>query len=216
MGSAALLPVVSAQPWQLPRLGLALFEGDRGVPRLSHYFLPNLIQCGKPILFLDGANCADPRKMAKLAARRGIPFSQFSHHIQIARAFTCFQLTELIARVPQFMTEFPAEVLMVTAFPELYFDQDIRDWDARAAFEQALHHLRRWASQDKSPLTVAVFTSAPHFAPPPARRILLTQARAAANELWKFEAGAEGKLTWLQQPQHSGEERSQNRQVQSG
>jgi hypothetical protein len=65
--------------------------------------------------------------------------------MQIARAFTCFQLTELIARVPRFLADFPAELLIVTAFPELYYDEDVRDWNARVAFEQALANLGRWA-----------------------------------------------------------------------
>jgi hypothetical protein len=62
----------------------------------------------------------------------------------MARAFTCFQLTELISRVPQLLAQFPAQVLMITAFPELYFDEDVRPADAQAAFQQALGHLRRW------------------------------------------------------------------------
>ena len=33
---------------------------------------------------------------------------------------------------------------MITAFPELYFDEDIRQADASAAFQQALGHLRRF------------------------------------------------------------------------
>ena len=32
---------------------------------------------------------------------------------------------------------------MVTAFPELYFDEDVRQADANAAFQQALGHLAR-------------------------------------------------------------------------
>ena len=113
-------------PWRLPPRGLAVFHGDRHAPRLSHYFMPRLALEGKRILFLDGANCADPRMMARLAERRGMPFAQFNQQIMLARAFTCFQLTELICRVPQFLTEFPAQVLMITAFPELYFDEDVR------------------------------------------------------------------------------------------
>jgi hypothetical protein len=77
-----------------------------------------------------------------------VPFEQFSRQIQIARAFTCFQLTELIARVPRLLTDFPAELLIVTAFPELYYDEDVRDWNARVAFEQALANLQRWARSD--------------------------------------------------------------------
>ena len=136
-------PAALAQPWRLPPRGLAVFHGEHHAPRLSHYFMPRLALEGKRILFIDGANCADPRLMARLAERRGMPFAQFNQQIMLARAFTCFQLTELISRVPQFLAEFPAQVLMVTAFPELYFDEDVRQADAHAAFQQALGHLRR-------------------------------------------------------------------------
>lgn len=215
MGSMGLASTVSTQPWRLPPKGLTLFEGDSDVPRLSHYFLPSLILSGKRILFLDGANCVNPRLMAKLAQRRGIPFEQFTRHIQIARAFTCFQLTELIRRVPEFITRFPADILIVTAFPDLYFDQDIPDWDARVAFDQALSHIHQWASQGELTLGVAVFTSSERFASPAARRNFLPQARAAARELWKFEVGAEGKLMLLQQPRLR-EQTAQNRQTSKG
>ena len=138
-------PAALTQPWRLPPRGLAVFHGEHNAPRLSHYFMPRLALEGKRILFLDGANCADPRLMARLAERRGMPFAQFNQQIMLARAFTCFQLTELISRVPQFLAEFPAQVLMVTAFPELYFDEDVRQADAHAAFQQALGHLRRYS-----------------------------------------------------------------------
>jgi hypothetical protein len=133
------------RPWTLLPQGLAVFHGDKDTSRLSHYFLPRLLLEGKRVLMLDGANCADPRLLERLARQRRVPFEQFSRQIQIARAFTCFQLTELIARVPRLLTDFPAEVLIVTAFPELYYDEDVRDWNAQVAFEQALTNLRRWA-----------------------------------------------------------------------
>ncbi len=141
--SAATRPAGSAKPWTLPQRGMAVFYGPGNTPRLSHYFLPRLLLEGKRVLLLDGANSADPRLLARLARERSVPFERFSRRVQIARAFTCFQLTELIARVPRFLASFPAEILMVTALPELYFDEDVRDWEARVAFEQALGHLRR-------------------------------------------------------------------------
>jgi hypothetical protein len=136
------------RPWTLPPQGLALFYGDKDTARLSHYFLPRLLLEGKRVLMLDGANCADPRLLERLARQRRVPFEQFSRRLQIARAFTCFQLTELIARVPRLLSDFPAQVLVVTAFPELYYDEDVRDWNAQVAFEQALANLRRWARSD--------------------------------------------------------------------
>lgn len=131
-------PRATPKPWILPSQGLAVFHGDANTARLSHYFLPRLLLEGKRVLLLDGANAADPRLLERLARQRQVPFEQFNQQIQIARAFTCFQLTELIARVPRFLADFPAEVLIVTAFPELYYDEDVRDWNARVAFEQAL------------------------------------------------------------------------------
>jgi hypothetical protein len=214
-GGAPLLP--TPKPWTVPARGLAVFYGSGETARLSHYFLPRLLMEGKRILFLDGANSADPRLLARLARERGAAFEQFSRQIQIARAFTCFQLTELIARVPQFLEKFPAQVLMVTALPDLYFDGDVRDWDARVAFERALGDLRRYGSGGLPPpsefggpahgglketrpphqLTVAVFCSAPNFIPPPSRRHFFEQTCAAATEEWKFSAGEAGRTNLL-------------------
>ncbi len=184
-------------PWRLPAQGLALYESAQRAAELSHYFLPRLVQEGKNILILDGANSANPRLMARLGERRGIAFPQFCRQVRIARAFTCFQLSELIARVPQFLADFPAQALIVTALPELYFDEDVRDGDARKAFERALGDLRRWSSGPAAagpPLAVAVFSSAAGFSPLAARKHFIEGVRAASSTAWKFEAGADGRM----------------------
>ncbi len=184
-------PCATPKPWQLPSRGFAVFHGPGDTARLSHYFMPRLLLQGKHVLFLDGANSADPRLLARLARERGVPFEQFSRQIQIARAFTCFQLTELIARVPRFTADFPAQALIVTALPELYYDEDVRDWDARVAFEQALANLRRWV---RLPLSVAVFSAAPSRLGSPARRRFFPQTCAVATEVWEFSLGKDNQL----------------------
>jgi len=193
-GAKSLSP---ARPWRLPARGLAVFHGHGDVARLSHYFLPRLLLEGKRVLFLDGANSADPRLIARFARERNVPFAQFNRQIEIARAFTCFQLTELIARVPRLREDFPAQVLMVTAFPDLYFDEDVRDWDARVAFEQALAHLRRWVSL---PLAIALFSAAETFTPPAARRCFFERVRTSATEVWAFRAGDNQRLGLTYEP----------------
>lgn len=189
------------KPWSLPQRGFALFEGVRESPRLSHYFLPGLIRKGRCILFLDGANSASPHVMARLARQSGIPFEQFCRSVQIARAFTCFQLTVLIARVPQFVASFPAQVLMVTAFPALYLDQDIRDWDACVAFERALRDLGQWSLHPRRSLTIAVFSSSADSTAAYSRRNFIDRTKLAATEVWKFDHDEQGKLTLSLQPQ---------------
>jgi hypothetical protein len=194
--SSNVIPVPSpglphrATPWVFPEQGLAVFYGPGNVPKLSHYFLPRLLLQGKRVLFLDGANSANPRLLARLARERGVPFEQFNRRVQIARAFTCFQLTELIARVPRFLADFPAEVLVVTALPDLYFDEDVRDWDARVALEQALGSLDRLARQ---PLAITLFSAATAFTPSAARRNFFARACRSAGEVWRFRVGEDGR-----------------------
>lgn len=179
-----------ATPWAFPEQGLAVFYGPGNVPKLSHYFLPRLLLQGKRVLFLDGANSANPRLLARLARERRVPFEQFNRRVQIARAFTCFQLTELIARVPRFLADFPADVLVVTALPDLYFDEDVRDWEARVALEQALSSLEHLARQ---PLSAAVFSAATTFTPSAARKSFFARACRDAGEVWRFSVGEDGR-----------------------
>lgn len=187
------------QPWRLPARGLAVFHGEADTARLSHYFLPRLLLRDRRVLFLDGANSADPRLLERLARQRGADFHQLCRNLQIARAFTCFQLSELITRVPQFRREFPAEVVLVTAFPELYYDEDIRDADARISFERALRDLTRWAgcvAAAHAPVAVAVFSTASQAGalPAPARRHFFPRLLAAATEVWRFREQQDGRL----------------------
>ncbi len=189
--------------WTLPAQGLSVFHGHVNSARLSHYFLPGLLMSGKRVLFLDGANSADPRLLERLARERGVDFREFSRRMQIARAFTCFQLTELIARVPRFLAVFPAEVLIVTALPDLYFDEDVRDADARLALARALAHLKRAQAAGAAPLSMALFSSAETFAPLPARRAFFSMTCAAAAEIWKFDAAENGRPRLICERRHS-------------
>jgi hypothetical protein len=200
------------KPWALPRAGLAVFYGRPETPRLFHYFLPRLLAEGKRVLCLDGANRFDPLLIARLARQRGIAAAEFNRGIRVARAFTCFQLTELLVRVPRFVEKFAADALIVTALPDLYFDEDVRDREAGVAFRHALDALRALAPL---PLGVAVFSggasleapletsletsrsglSRPRPGDPGPRRAMFTQLAAQATELWRFALdGEDGKL----------------------
>jgi hypothetical protein len=169
------------RPWELPPRGLAVFHGRPETPRLFHYFLPRLLAAGKQVLCLDGANRFDPLLIARLARQRGIAPAEFNRSIRVARAFTCFQLTELLVRVPRLLEKFAADQLVVTALPDLYFDEDVRERDAGVAFRHALDAMRALRSL---PLGVAVFSDATSFETP--RRAMFGQLAAQATELWRF------------------------------
>src|SRR5438094_7158384 len=115
-------PQSSHRSWVLPNRALTLYYGCPETPRLSHYFLPRVLLEEKRILYLDGANQISPLLIARFARERGLPPSAFNSLIRVSRAFTCFQLTELIRRLPKFLETFDPAVLIVTSLPDLFFD----------------------------------------------------------------------------------------------
>src|SRR6266478_6116388 len=181
----------SQKPWVLPSRGLTLYYGCPEMPRLSHYFLPRVLLENKRILYLDGANQISPLLVARFARQRGLDPSIFNSLIRVSRAFTCFQLTEQIRRVPTFLETFDANVLIVTAVPDLFFDEDVRDREARASFEHALEGLGKLAAL---PLSIAVFSDATSFKT--SRREFLHRLCKQANQVVKVEARAGDELSF--------------------
>src|SRR5580704_11091902 len=133
-------------PWILPDRAFTVLYGCPEMPRLSHYFLPRIFLNQGRVLYLDGANQISPLLIARFARERGLAPSAFNTLIRVSRAFTCFQLTELIRRVPKFLATFDPNVLIVTALPDLFFDEDVREREARASFEHALEGLGKLAT----------------------------------------------------------------------
>jgi hypothetical protein len=181
-------------PWVLSDRTLTVFYGCPEMPRLSHYFLPRLLFAKKQILYLDGANQISPLLIARFARERGLDPSAFNCLVRVSRAFTCFQLTELIRRVPTFLETFDPNVLIVTALPDLFFDEDVRDREARASFEHALEGLGKLATL---PLSIAVFSDATSFNT--SRRDFLHRLCKQANEVVKVEARPGDELSFTRE-----------------
>src|SRR5260370_29686565 len=107
-GVVMSLPIASTKterpstpnPWVLPDRAFTVFYGCPEMPRLSHYFLPRIFLNQARVLYLDGANQISPLLIARFARARGLDPSAFNPLIRVSRPFTCFQLTELIPRLP--------------------------------------------------------------------------------------------------------------------
>ncbi len=184
----------TTNPWALSDRSLTVFYGCPEMPRLSHYFLPRLLFAKKQILYLDGANQISPLLLARFARERAVDPSTVNSLIRVARAFTCFQLTELVRRVPKTLERFSADVLIVTALPDLYFDEDVRDREARASFEHALEGLRNVAPLS---LSIAIFSDATSFKTK--RRDFFQRLRTQADHVVKVESTPENKLSFTRE-----------------
>jgi hypothetical protein len=188
-------PSVPAPPngsaWILPVNKLTVLYGTSDSARLAHYFLPRVLLAGKRVLYLDGANRFDPLLIARFARHRSLAPTEFNRRIRVVRAFTCFQLTELLLRVPKFLRALPADVLIVTAVPDLYFDEDVREREACTAFERALEGLRQVACPE---LAIGVFSDALSFQTP--RRRFFQKLTAQADSVLRIEMQADNCLTF--------------------
>ena len=145
------------------------------------------------MLCLDGANRFDPLLIARLARQRGIAAAEFNRRIRVARAFTCFQLTELLVRVPRFARK----ICRRRADCDGAAGPVLRRGRARArrrcgvpprAGRAAGAALRcRWASR--------CFPTRRRLSHGGPRRAMFTQLTAQATELWRFALdGEDGKL----------------------
>jgi hypothetical protein len=181
----------SPKPWVLPDRALTLLYGCPEMPRLPHYFLPRVLLDEKRVLYLDGANQISPLLIARFARERGRDPSTFNNLVRISRAFTCFQLTELILRVPIFLRTFAASVLIVTAIPDLFFDEDVRELQAQASFEHALEGLQILAPL---PISIGVFSDATSFK---TRRMdLFQKLRKQADQVLNVEVHPDKELSF--------------------
>jgi hypothetical protein len=135
------------------------------VTGLAHYFLTTPLLRGETVLVLDAANSFNPHRLASLARRRGpsTPAGMnaaslakaYLEQVRLSRAFTCFQLAELIERTPAAARRYGTRRVVLTGVPDIFDDEELSDSEARAVFRRALARLRGW----KPPvLTTLVFS----------------------------------------------------------
>ncbi len=91
----------------------------------------------RTVVFLSGDNRFDPYAVARYARLRGWSETAVLQRILIARAFTAYQLVELLARLK------PADIagpVIVSGICTTFFDEDLSHTEAARLFYRALWH----------------------------------------------------------------------------
>ena len=138
----------------------------------SLQFIAELAQSG-PVQVLDGGNRFDVLSLNRELRRRDLPLYAALERVQVARAFTCYQMTTLLEGRPQ--GGIPTLVLNLLA---TFQDENASLAERLRLLEICLHSLRRWANR------TAVLTV---LHPQPSEEHFLVRVREAADQVWVFE-----------------------------
>lgn len=99
-----------------------------------------------------GDNCFDPYAVTRFAKARGLRPADVLSRILIARAFTAYQLVELVDRLENYGS--PSELVMVSGVCSAFFDEDLSDTDAARLFYRAFWKLAELAQRNRRLLLV--------------------------------------------------------------
>ena len=138
------LPIPAADPQLLEVLlqpRLALFWGANTPTRALLASLTVLAARGHPVRIFDGGNRFDGYFVARLARRLSTDPHTVLSRLQLSRAFTCFQLAELIEN-----TEGSTDPLFVLDLLTTFYDESVPLRDVERLLATVIAHLKRLAS----------------------------------------------------------------------
>jgi hypothetical protein len=135
------------------------------------HFLARLAQSGA-VRVLDGGNCFDTLALSRELRRQGPSLYSALKRVQIARAFTCYQLVTMLEEAPE--SALPTLVLDVLT---TFRDEDLDHAERLRLLDQGLYHLHRLARH--APVLISArLTAEPAF---------LERLADGADRVLKFE-----------------------------
>jgi hypothetical protein len=134
------------------------------------------LACGGPLRILDGGNCFQAHRIARLLRRQTSDLQTALGNIHIARAFTCYQSAALLAETPALPLPVLALDLLTT-----FYDENTPLHERQRLMGGCLSQLRRLSYR----APVLVSTGIPAESQP---HELLTRLEDAADQVWRLEA----------------------------
>jgi hypothetical protein len=126
-----------------------LLLGD-GATGISSYIVARRSCQQLPVRFVCGDNRFNPYAITEFAKGKGVRPAEALNSIQIARAFTAFQLVELIQGLEAYANDF----VIVTGICSAFSDEDLSHTDAARLFYRAFWTLHSLAESGVSVLLV--------------------------------------------------------------
>jgi hypothetical protein len=160
---------------------ITLLWGARTPTRTLLVLLTYLAAYGEPVRVFDGGNCFDGYFVARLARRFQPDAHAVLERIRLSRAFTCFQLAELIENSPG-----DRAPLFLLNLLDTFYDESVPLRDVERLLATTLTQLKRLATVGP----VVVGAQEPRTLVKD-RWSLLDQLQAAADGAWLLRSPEE-------------------------
>jgi hypothetical protein len=148
-------------------------------PRPARFEMINVLiarlACNGPLLVLDGGNCFQAHRLARLLARHASHLETALGNIYIARAFTCYQVLALLVETPT--ASVPTLVLDLLS---TFHDESVPLPERRRLLDASLQQLRRLSSQ--APTLVSAALESKDLSGE-----LLGRLEESADQVWRLE-----------------------------
>jgi len=150
---------------------------------------------GFGVIVLDGANRFDPYKVSLIARKAAVPPDGVLKGIQVARAFTSYQMETLIVeRLPQLLekvSQKPWVILLGAITP--FGDEDLSDREVGPLLERILKKMEELSLKG---IPLLLFQSS--LFPSVRREYLMKKLFSFSDGVWKVTLESEG-LKWVLQ-----------------
>jgi len=145
------------------------------------------------LFIIDGGNRSNPYPLARQLRRWSRDPVQALNNVQIARAFTCYQVIALLERAFSTSPNHQPAPMLIYDLLATFYDESVSFSESKHLFEHSLSLLR--LIHQSVPVVVS---ARPPIADFPQRRCLLEQLCQAAHQVW--EENSEGTQEAKQLP----------------
>jgi hypothetical protein len=162
-----------------------LDSSDRFLFDLVYMLCARAAMDGASVVYVDGGNEMDPYALSSLCRRYRADRQAVLSRINVARAFTAYQLATIIGDdLGVILEETSAEVLVVSCMPALFCDEDIGHSESRSMFRRCLGTLKELTAKRN---LITMVTNYDRRAKGNRRAFLKKLLRDSADKTARFE-----------------------------
>jgi hypothetical protein len=110
------------------------------------------------VVYIDGGNTFDPYAISALAQQYGLEPKCVLEKILISRAFTAYQLTELVfEKLEEALKRYRSKLVIVSDIIGLFLDRDVLKIESTDTFMKMVQHLLDLASRRRAVIVASYF-----------------------------------------------------------